>query len=467
MMTIRGSNLSRGKLIYFYHIINKHIHISHSHTIMTDNNIPSSPSSSLSSSPPSSHKKRKHIDVAYENDDDEQKQSSPSSQNQTKKIDSYFTPTKSQSSSSSSSPSSSSSSPSEETPASLKEKKYEELGKDLKKQAHKKEDNEKIQLWISQLEIIRKFRNANKNAPVDEYGSEVLPYGDEKQFRFQTLVSLMLSSQTRDQVTGKAVRDLQAKLKGGLTVDSVRHADPSTLSALIRPVSFYVRKVTYLQKTAEICATKYGGDIPNTLDGLVSLPGVGPKMGHLTMLIAWKQCVGIGVDVHVHRISNRLGWVHTTKPEQTRLELEGWLPREHWLDVNVLLVGFGQVQCLPVGPKCSSCPVHDTCPTGQKKLEEIKDKGKKKNTTSNKADEGDLEEDEQFTTPRRKKAKTTATTTSNSKKTTKRKTPSSPSPSPSLSSRRRVTKTTNNQKSKKTKKEESDVDSSDPDDSDF
>jgi adenine-specific DNA glycosylase len=100
----------------------------------------------------------------------------------------------------------------------------------------------------------------------------------------------------------------------------------------------------------------------------MALPGVGPKMAHLTMQVAWKNVIGIGVDTHVHRISNRLGWVKSNTPEQTRMQLQRWLPHEYWGVVNLLLVGFGQKVCLPINPKCSDCLVNALCPTGRANL---------------------------------------------------------------------------------------------------
>lgn len=100
----------------------------------------------------------------------------------------------------------------------------------------------------------------------------------------------------------------------------------------------------------------------------MALPGVGPKMAHLTLQVAWRNVVGIGVDTHVHRISNRLGWVKSNTPEQTRVQLEQWLPRDYWGAVNVLLVGFGQKVCLPIGPRCAECKVNSLCPTGRANL---------------------------------------------------------------------------------------------------
>ncbi|XP_054921748.1 endonuclease III-like protein 1 isoform X2 [Dermacentor andersoni] len=127
-------------------------------------------------------------------------------------------------------------------------------------------------------------------------------------------------------------------------------------------------KAKHLKQTAKVLLEKYDGDIPDSVEGLCSLPGVGPKMAYLAMSCGWGHTVGIGVDTHVHRISNRLGWLPapTKTPEQTRKALEAWLPRELWDEVNHLLVGFGQTVCKPVGPKCSTCLNMELCPFGRK-----------------------------------------------------------------------------------------------------
>jgi len=122
--------------------------------------------------------------------------------------------------------------------------------------------------------------------------------------------------------------------------------------------------VKHLKKTAEILKREYDCDIPDNVKGLCKLPGVGPKMAHLCMNVAWKKQSGIGVDTHVHRISNRLGWAKTKTPEETRKALEGWLPQSKWTEINWLLVGFGQQTCLPVGPDCAGCLNNKLCPTG-------------------------------------------------------------------------------------------------------
>lgn len=117
-----------------------------------------------------------------------------------------------------------------------------------------------------------------------------------------------------------------------------------------------------------ILLEKYGGDIPKTVKELCDLPGVGPKMAHICMRVAWGEVSGIGVDTHVHRICNRLGWMKkpTKTPEETRNALEDWLPKPLWSEVNHLLVGFGQETCLPRFPKCSECLNKNICPYASK-----------------------------------------------------------------------------------------------------
>lgn len=203
-------------------------------------------------------------------------------------------------------------------------------------------------------------------APVDHQGCESL--ADVKDTpvnqRYQTLTALMLSSQTKDPVTAAAIRNLQQNLPGGLTVQSILNVEPERLNDLIGKVGFHNLKTKYIKRTAEILRDEWNGDIPDTIEGMVALPGVGPKMAYLTMSAAWGRDEGIGVDVHVHRITNRFGWHKTNQPEETRAMLEAWLPKDKWHEINHLLVGFGQTICLPVGQKCGVCTLADNglCP---------------------------------------------------------------------------------------------------------
>ncbi|KAK5155353.1 hypothetical protein LTR04_005811 [Oleoguttula sp. CCFEE 6159] len=194
-------------------------------------------------------------------------------------------------------------------------------------------------------------------APVDTMGCESLAEDNRSPHdrRFQTLVALMLSSQTKDTVTSVAMKNLQANLPGGFTLDSMIAVDPVLLDELIRKVGFHNNKTKYIKATALILKEKFNGDIPDTIEGMISLPGVGPKMAYLCMSAAWGRDEGIGVDVHVHRITNLWGWHKTRTPEETRAALEAWLPKDKWHDINHLLVGFGQTICLPVGRRCGEC----------------------------------------------------------------------------------------------------------------
>ncbi|XP_040491461.1 endonuclease III-like protein 1 isoform X3 [Ursus maritimus] len=241
--------------------------------------------------------------------------------------------------------------------------------------------------WRQQLLNIRTMRS-EKDAPVDQLGAEHCydPSAPPKVRRYQVLLSLMLSSQTKDQVTAGAMQRLCAR---GLTVDSILQTDDSTLGTLIYPVGFWRSKVKYIKQTSAILQQRYGGDIPATVAELVALPGVGPKMAHLAMAVAWGAVSGI-VDTHVHRIANRLGWTKTAtkSPEKTRAALEAWLPRcgrvgaggaslslpppltshlhrELWSEINGLLVGFGQQTCLPVHPRCQDCLNRGLCPAAR------------------------------------------------------------------------------------------------------
>ncbi|KAF0291154.1 Endonuclease III-like protein 1 [Amphibalanus amphitrite] len=219
--------------------------------------------------------------------------------------------------------------------------------------------------WEEVLENIRSMRAA-RDAPVDSMGAEVFMNDpgatDSKAGRLHVLVSLMLSSQTRDEVNHAAMTRLR---QAGLSVQWLRTVPESELAELIKPVGFWRRKAQYLKAAAALLETEFGGDIPGLVSDLCRLPGVGPKMAHLTMNIAWRQVSGIGVDTHVHRIANRLGWVPkpTGTPELTRQALEAWLPRQHWTEINLLLVGLGQQLCTPVAPRCGDCLNRNLCPS--------------------------------------------------------------------------------------------------------
>jgi endonuclease-3 len=220
--------------------------------------------------------------------------------------------------------------------------------------------------WKSVWERIESFRKANV-APVDTVGCERLADKDPNVYRWQTLVALMLSSQTKDGVTADAMANLKQHAKDNNKEFSAAYTLTMTneeLDDCIKKVGFHNRKTQYLKKAARRVVDY--GNVPDDLDSVLEFEGVGPKMAYLffNTVSPDKETRGIGVDTHVHRISQRLGWTKNTKtPEDTRAALEGWLPKSHWAPVNALLVGFGQTLCTPIKPKCASCPVGRDCPS--------------------------------------------------------------------------------------------------------
>ncbi|KAJ1987346.1 alpha,alpha-trehalase nth1 [Coemansia spiralis] len=222
--------------------------------------------------------------------------------------------------------------------------------------------------WDVVIDRIREYR-ATHEAPVDTVGCEALTEEekDPKLKRFRSLISLMLSAQTKDEITAEAVRTLSQRLPGGLTPKALSEAPLDLIHECIRRVGFWQRKANYIKEAARTCLEQYDSDIPRTVPQLLSLPGVGPKMAYLAMHAAWQDTQGIGVDTHVLRITHRLGWVSESAktPEATRNSLESWMPKSLWREINPLLVGFGQTVCRGVGPKCSECPVNNYCPSVQ------------------------------------------------------------------------------------------------------
>jgi len=194
-----------------------------------------------------------------------------------------------------------------------------------------------------ELELMRELRRW-RDAPVDTLGTEALGDRDapEEVRAFHMLVAVFLSSQTRDETVAAAVGRLKQGLPGGLAVSSVERAGEAKIAQLIKPVAFYNIKAANMKRIARVLAKDYAGKVPTNADELCALPGVGPKMAHIAITAITKTPQGIGIDVHVHRICNQLGWVESKDPEQTRRQLESWLPYSAWSDVNLLMVGLGQ-----------------------------------------------------------------------------------------------------------------------------
>ena len=214
--------------------------------------------------------------------------------------------------------------------------------------------------WQSTYDLITELR-ADRTAVVDSMGSEAIaadaPPADRE---YQALISLMLSSQTKDIVNMATMKKLRAH-PDGLSLGSVLAMEEDTLHEMIRQVGFHNNKVKYIKRATQMIADEHGGRVLDTMDALLTLPGVGPKMAIILLRVAFGQVVGISVDTHVHRIANQLGWAGaagTKQPEQTRAALESWMPREIWPDVNLLLVGLGQevqTEKAKLLAKCASC----------------------------------------------------------------------------------------------------------------
>jgi endonuclease-3 len=175
---------------------------------------------------------------------------------------------------------------------------------------------------------------------------------------FSVLIACLLSLRTKDETTGPAAARLFALAD---TPDGIRRLSPRAIERAIYPVGFYRTKARVLREVSRDLLERFGGVVPDDIDALLTLKGVGRKTANLVVTQGFGK-PGICVDVHVHRISNRWGYVKTRTPEETEMALRGRLPRRYWIGYNDLLVSFGQNVCLPVSPRCSQCPVRRGCP---------------------------------------------------------------------------------------------------------
>ncbi|MCL2558823.1 MAG: endonuclease III [Treponema sp.] len=171
------------------------------------------------------------------------------------------------------------------------------------------------------------------------------------------LVSTILSLRTKDEVTLAASKRLLEKAPNPGTLDALSEAEVASLSY---PAGFYKTKAASMKKIAAILLAEYGGRVPADLDLLLALPGVGRKTANLVLIEAF-DLPGICVDIHVHRISNRCGWLASKEPDRTEAILRQILPKIYWKGLNALLVLYGQNLCRPVSPYCSLCVIADHC----------------------------------------------------------------------------------------------------------
>jgi endonuclease-3 len=176
---------------------------------------------------------------------------------------------------------------------------------------------------------------------------------------FQILIATLLSARTQDATTHAASTRL---FKRARTPRTMARLEVNEIETLIYPVSFYRNKARHVKACCQMLVDRYGGRVPPTLEELVTLPGVGRKTANLVMILGFKSGQNICVDTHVHRISNRLGWVRTREPEETEQALYRSTESRWWPLINLYLVTWGQNVCRPVYPLCGSCAIHDLCP---------------------------------------------------------------------------------------------------------
>ena len=206
---------------------------------------------------------------------------------------------------------------------------------------------------------------------------------DKKLMKFQGLVSLMLSPQTKDNITYETTKKL---IEYGLNIDNILKISEKELVELIFKVSFHNVKAKNIKKLAEKLREEYNDDAPETLDEIVKFPGIGRKIGLLYLKECCQKTKGVAVDTHIHKIANRLKWVNNTKdPDKTSIELEKIVDEKYWDEINGILVGFGQEICKSVKPLCdSSCTLTDNCPYYKDVISKKKQKSKKENSKDKK-----------------------------------------------------------------------------------
>jgi len=208
-----------------------------------------------------------------------------------------------------------------------------------------------LQKWRKGLQAERVEAGAEKEPAVTTVAEN---YSREP---WAVLVSTILSLRTKDDVTLETSRRLLAKAPGPAELAALGE---DKVARLAYPAGFYRTKAASLKKIAAILLEQYDGEVPADMDALLALPGVGRKTANLVLIEAF-DLPGICVDVHVHRISNRCGWLSTKTPEETEMTLREILPKKYWKGINALLVLYGQNLCRPVSPWCSRCVIKTHC----------------------------------------------------------------------------------------------------------
>lgn len=205
--------------------------------------------------------------------------------------------------------------------------------------------------WDEELQAIEEFVNSWPKTSLEKIATK---YSSP----WHVLVATIISLRTKDAVTLKASESLFSLAPNLSSLLKLKEED---IANAIYPAGFYRRKATNLRKIASILTEKYRGELPSEKRILMTLPGVGLKTANLVLGMGF-NIPAICVDIHVHRIANRRGWVQSSNPNTSEKELSVLLPQRWWIPVNSILVNFGQNICTPISPKCSLCPVNKSCP---------------------------------------------------------------------------------------------------------
>ena len=174
---------------------------------------------------------------------------------------------------------------------------------------------------------------------------------------FSILIGTILSARTKDESTAKVSKELFKKYK---TAKQLGGAKIKDIEKIIKSIGFYHVKARRIIEVSKIIDSQYKGKVPDNLEKLIELPGVGRKTANCVLVYAYEK-PAIPVDIHVHRISNRLGLVHTKNPEETEFELMKKIPKKFWLDINDTFVMYGQNICKPISPMCNVCKIKNSC----------------------------------------------------------------------------------------------------------
>lgn len=197
------------------------------------------------------------------------------------------------------------------------------------------------------------LRDNNLVRPTALKNLQIQEHGDP----FKILIGTILSARTRDEVTTAVIKALFSRFKNP---DELSRANLSDIKKRIKKIGFYNVKASRLKKVSQLIIKKYNGEVPSNLDDLLTLPGVGRKTANCVLVYGFKKAA-IPVDIHVHRISNRIGIVNTKNPEETENVLQKSIDKKYWIRVNETFVTFGQNICLPIKPKCNVCQLTKMC----------------------------------------------------------------------------------------------------------